>query len=148
MDVGSISAAFTSLKTATELAKIIKDSTNSLEQAEVKFKLADLLGALAEAKVDMAEVQELLIQKDKEISSLKKELETKGNINWEKPYYFLHSENAKEGPFCPTCYDKDNKLIRLQEFGNGCWKCLVCNAWLEDSSHVPVDISPNNDGWL
>lgn len=147
MDISSIGAALSSIKTAADLAKIIKDSSSSLEQAEVKFKLAELVGALAEAKMDIASIQELILDKEKEISVLKGLLEIKGKVTWEKPYYFLIEDGKKDGPYCPTCYDNHNKMIRLQDEGNGCWRCHVCNGWLQDSSHRPIDISSSSNGW-
>jgi hypothetical protein len=149
MDVGSIGAALASIKTAAELAKIIKDSSSSLEKAEIKFKLADLVSALAEAKMDIASIQELVLEKEKEISSLKDKLETKNNVLWEKPYYFLDTANGKDGPFCPACYDDSQKLIRLQDRTNGTWMCHVCKGYLEDSTYRPIEVFPSSDnGWI
>ena len=48
--VGSI---FTSVKTAIDIAKLIKDSGVSLEKAEVKLQLAELIGALANVKIEL-----------------------------------------------------------------------------------------------
>tara|TARA_R110002060_G_scaffold74932_1_gene84406 strand:- start:210 stop:650 length:441 start_codon:yes stop_codon:yes gene_type:complete len=140
MDIASIGAALSSIKTAADLAKILKDSNSSLGQAEVNFKLADLVGALADAKMDIASIKELLIEKEQEILELKKSLETKDNIKWEKPYYFLQTDDSKEGPYCQTCYDNDKKLIRLQDGSNGAWRCHVCTGYFEDSSYRPIDI--------
>jgi hypothetical protein len=142
MDIASIGAALSSIKTAADLAKILKDSNSSLGQAEVNFKLADLVGALADAKMDIASIKELLIEKEQEILELKKSLETKGNIKWEKPYYFLQTSDSKEGPYCQTCYDNDKKLIRLQGGDNGAWSCHVCTGYFEDSNYRPIDIEP------
>lgn len=148
MDINSIGAALSSIKTAADLAKIIRDSSSSLEQAEVKFKLAELIGALAEAKMDIASIRELILDKDKEIFELKGLLEIKEKVIWEKPYYFLIENSLKDGPYCPTCYDNQNKMIRLQDKGNGCWSCHVCNCWLQDSTYRPIDLSSSSDGWI
>ena len=64
-DITTINAVLTSIKTASDLAKIIKDSNKTLEQAEIKYKLAELISALADAKMEIAEVRELLSSKDK-----------------------------------------------------------------------------------
>ena len=40
-DLATISAVFNSIKTATEIAKLIKDGSSSLEQAEVKLQKED-----------------------------------------------------------------------------------------------------------
>ena len=58
-DLMTISAAIASLKNATDIARFLKDSDASLERAEWKFKLEDLMSALAEAKIQLAEVQDV-----------------------------------------------------------------------------------------
>ncbi len=47
MDIAAIGSLLSSLKTATDIAKFIKDSDVSLEKAETKLKLAELVSALA-----------------------------------------------------------------------------------------------------
>ena len=51
-DIATIAAALNSLKTATDIVKFIRESDLSIERAELKLKLADLVGALAEAKLN------------------------------------------------------------------------------------------------
>ena len=51
MDMTAITAVLGSIKTATEIAKYIKDSNVSFEKAETKLRLAELIGALADAKL-------------------------------------------------------------------------------------------------
>ncbi len=146
MDIGYIGTALTSLKTATDLAKIIKDSGNTLEQAEVNFKLAELVGALAEAKLELASIQEVLASKEKQINKLKSEMDVKSNLQWERPYYFLKDGDSKEGPFCQKCYDTDSKLIRLQERDQGSWCCHTCTGYYTDKNYNPPEIDFSNGG--
>lgn len=67
-DIATISAIFSSVKTATEIAKLIKDSNTSLEEAEIKLKMAELISALADIKIELSEVQ--LTQRKKKIEYL------------------------------------------------------------------------------
>ncbi len=135
MDITSFSAALAGIKSATEIAKIIKDSGASLEKAEVKLQLADLISALADAKIEMANIREVISEKEAEINELRKELEIKGNVSWEEPYYFLNVKDKKEGPFCQRCYDSDSKLIRLQGDGEGWWQCKKCDSSFTDKNY-------------
>lgn len=64
-DIGSIAAALSSLKNATDLASAIKASGVSLEKAEAKMQLADLILALAEVKIQLAEVQQSQVARDR-----------------------------------------------------------------------------------
>jgi len=138
MDLTSISTLLSSLKTATDIAKIIKESDVSLEKAESKLKLAELISALADAKIEVTEIQQVLLDKDAELRALKTQLEVKSKLKWEKPYYWLIESSQKDGPYCQHCYDKNHELIRLQGSG-GYWECKACKSSYTDSSY---DASP------
>ena len=60
MDIAAIGSLLGSLKTATEITKFIRESDVSLEKAETKLKLAELVSALADAKLEAVEVQQAL----------------------------------------------------------------------------------------
>lgn len=135
MDISSISTMLTSVKTAVEIAKLLKDSGLTLEKAEAKLKLAELIDALAEIKMQLADVRVLLLEKDEEISQLQEEMKIKGNMVFERPYYWLKTEKGKDGPFCQVCFEKDNRPIRLQNKGVGFWICEVCETTYVDSNY-------------
>jgi len=137
IDMSSISAVLTSIKAATDIAKLIKDSVVSLEKAELKLKLAELISALADTKIQVAEIQQTLIDKDAEFRAAKEQLEVKEKRIWEKPYYWLNDGDKKDGPYCQRCYDDEHKLIRLQGNGQGVWYCYVCKNYYYDSSYQP-----------
>ncbi|XQF94157.1 hypothetical protein ACOBV9_23035 (plasmid) [Pseudoalteromonas espejiana] len=46
-DIASIGAALASIKATTDIAKLIKESGTSLEQAEVKLQIWNLISSLA-----------------------------------------------------------------------------------------------------
>jgi len=145
MEISALAAALSSIKNASDIAKLIKESGASLEKAEVKLKLAELVEALAEAKMETASIREVLLEKDDELRRLKSEIEIKDKIIWENPYYFLINGDVKDGPFCQRCYDSEKKLIRLQSPGrNGYWECKECNSGYKDSTYKEVvDVFPN-----
>ena len=68
-DISSITSILESIKTATDIARFFKETTTSLEKAETKLKLADLISALADAKIETAEIQSLISEKDEEIKN-------------------------------------------------------------------------------
>lgn len=127
MDFGSISAALGSIKTATEIAKYIKETDLSLEKAETKLKLADLISALADAKLEVVGAQQSLAEAEGQIKELEKQMEVRANLTWEEPYYWLKTPDARDGPFCQKCYDTDKKLVRLQGNGEGLFHCKACS---------------------
>jgi ribosomal protein L37AE/L43A len=134
-DLVAISSILASLKTASELAKAMKASHTSVEQAEINFIIADLISALADAKIQVADVQSEILVRDSEIRALKEQLELQQNLVWEKPYYWLIHNDEKDGPYCQKCYDADNKLVRLQGGGTSFWLCKVCNSKFYDSNY-------------
>lgn len=136
VDIAILGSALGSIKTATDIAKLIKDSGSSLEQAEVKLQIAELISSLADIKMELADVQTVLIDKEQKISELEIKLKTKQSVIWSKPYYFTEKDEEKDGPFCQQCYDNEQKLIRLQGGGTKSWNCLSCKGSYRDSNYV------------
>lgn len=134
-DITTIGAALNSLKSATDIARIIKDSSTTLENAEINYKVAELMIALANAKSDLADVQGLLLEKDSTIAKLTSKLEIRSLMEWDSPYYWKKDNEKRDGPFCAKCYDSEEKLIHLQYLSNGSWCCQECKNAVRDSSH-------------
>ena len=126
MDLTLMSAALGNLKTATEIAKLIKDSDLSLDKAEMKLKLADLISALADAKLDIVSLQEKLADAEGRIKQIEAERDQHANVRWQEPLYWLDGESASDGPYCQHCYDSVRKLMRLQGDDTGWYRCTVC----------------------
>jgi hypothetical protein len=126
MDVLTISAALKTIKTAADIAKVIKESNASLERAETKLQLAELMSTLADAKIQLTEIQQLIIDKDLQIRSLQEQLALRESLVWEAPYYWLMNGELKDGPFCQHCLDANAKQARLLGKSNGYWWCTVC----------------------
>ena len=136
MDIASVTSLLGSLKAATDIATFFRQSDLSLEKAEAKMKLADLISALADAKIEASQVQQELHNKDREISDLKEQLRVRESLFWEQPYYWSQTGGNREGPFCQHCYDGERKLVRLQGNGRGFWECKVCKNNYTDKTHV------------
>ncbi|WP_180770414.1 hypothetical protein, partial [Vibrio parahaemolyticus] len=107
-----VSAILSSVKTATEIAKLIKDSDSNLQAAEVKLNMAELISNLADVKLELADLQTELRSKDIEIMELKERLNTKLTLVYDSAseVYWRDGDHA---PYCPSCYEADDKLIHL-----------------------------------
>ena len=122
-------------------------------KAEVKLQFANLISKLADAKVEITDIQQQLLEKDQQIRDLNEQVTVKEKLHYEPPYYWLVEGDSKDGPFCQVCYDKDNKLIffRLHEDESeahrGLWGCKVCKNFYTDSSYVEPDLSVNRVTW-
>lgn len=145
MDLTSITTVLGSIKTATEIAKLIKDSDLTLEKAETKLKLAELISALADAKIEVTDIQHILIEKDQQIRVLEDKLSIKQKLKWIEPNYWVVDGEQKDGPYCQHCYDKNKELIRLQGNGEGYWECKACKNSYTDSNYKPFSTVSRND---
>ena len=125
-----LSLLLTQTKTAVDLAKFIKNSSDTLDKSGQKLKLAELIEALADIKMETAEIKSLIIEKDEKIQSLESQLKLKNDLVYEAPFYWINNiENDREGPFCQKCYDENQKLIRLQAIeNNDVWDCFSCRS--------------------
>lgn len=139
MDIPTIAAVISSIKSATDIAKLLKETDLSLEKAEVKLKLSDLYSALADAKMQIADIQDLLREKDSKIRELEEALTVNASLEYEAPYYWCVRDGKKDGPFCQQCKDADGKLVRLQERGvQGGWHCKTCDKIFNDKTYRPL----------
>ncbi len=135
-----ITSSLASIKAATEIAKLLKDADLSLEKAELKLKLADLIGALADAKLQIVEIQSIVSDKDKTIEELEQKQDLKAMMKFERPYYWIQNGDERDGPYCQKCYDSEDKPIRLQKSTTkGLWYCRVCKSDFHDNNYDAVD---------
>ena len=127
-DIAVISAAFSSLKAATEIANLLRKSDLSLEKAELKLKLANLISALAETKMELTEVQEVIIGKDKRIAELEEAFEVKGTLIRDcDAYYVVDDEGKPVGvPYCLRCWEKDHRKRQLVNESRHAKVCTTC----------------------
>lgn len=113
--ITSIATILSSIKTATDIAKVLRESDLSLERAELKLKLADLVSALAEAKMELSELQETLSAKDKQISELEEAFQSKDSLK--RRYDALYTTDKNGNPvgvaFCLRCWEIGHKKRQL-----------------------------------
>jgi len=136
------------VKTAAEIANLLGTKNLSLEKAEFKLKLAELISLLADAKIELSEIQKILLEKDSKIQKLKDQLLVTQKVKWEAPSYWLEENEVKEGPFCQKCYDSEKKLIRLQGNGSGYWECKNCgNGYKDKTYEARVEMVRRQNRW-
>ena len=115
-DLATITAILGNLKVATDIAKAIRDSDISVERAELKLKLAEMIGALADAKIEVTEVQELLRDKERQLGELKDAFESKDDLVKRYDGYYLKDANGQAvgEPYCVSCWQTKHKRFNLQ----------------------------------
>ena len=119
--------------------------------------IVDLIkkGSTIEAHEKIMELREAAIQLQEEnlelrqrLKALEEQIALRAKVVWEKPYYWIIDEGGKrDGPYCQSCYDKDSKLMRLQDGENGVWNCKVCKSTFVDSTYRTPQVKHLDDDW-
>jgi len=121
-----------SMKAAWEIAKAVKVSADAIDDAQIKLQVAELIGALADARISAAESAELIANLQAQLKS-KTEMQFNGRL-----YYKINESNEKEGPWCPTCFDSKGLEVRLQPNSKDRyqddWQCHVCTSYFGSST--------------
>lgn len=139
MDLAAIGSLLGSLKTATDIAKFIRESDVSIEKAETKLKLAELVSAIADAKLNAAEVQQSLLERDELIRRLEADAKLRAELTWKQPRYVLTGDGGEEASYCQNCYDSSNKLSRLHTDDRGHFECRVCKQSFKTNERMNID---------
>ena len=126
-DWASITAA---IKTAADIAKLLRDTNVAFDKAETKLKLSELTSHLADVKMEMAGVQDELCARDDKIQQLQAALETKATLSrWRDAYYVQDEHGHPIGAaYCVACWDDRHQLRRLvkdpmDQLINSCASC-------------------------
>lgn len=127
-DIAAIGTVLSSVKAATDLAKLIKNSDLSLSEAETKLRIAELISALADVKLELAEVQQILVEKDSKISELEKTISNREALTFDGKLYWAEADTV---PLCPVCYEKEGKHYHLtyyaeERFSSEHYHCRIC----------------------
>lgn len=87
-----------------------------------------------DARKLLAEMQSRYIEVCDENAMLKTQVEEMEdilylakNLVFDGSCYWLITGSIRQGPFCPSCYDREGSLIRL-DTESGEWRCPVCNT--------------------
>lgn len=146
-DLATIGAALSSLKTATDIVKFLRESDLSLERAELKLKLADLLGSLADAKIELVEVQETLIKKDRRITELEEAFQNKDSLVRRSDAYYTADKNGEPTgvPYCLRCWENEHKKRQLVHESKN-YRIRVCTSCGHQyEGRLAGEIQPSKD---
>lgn len=127
IDLAQVQMALASISAATDLAKIFKDSGLSLKEAEHKLKVADLLSALADARISVSELAVTISNLNQQLLDEKARAVLRGQMIYEDGYYRRQVDTTREGQYCQRCWDVDQRAVRLQLAVNQySWGCTQC----------------------
>lgn len=128
MDIISGIAAVTS---ALGIAKTLREVEKSYDEATYKIQISDLIGALTDAKLAMADAKEKMAEQDREITRLKDSFEKQRDLYVGPGDYkfFKNDKGVPSGfPICPRCEAKEGRLVQLKQDNVIIQaKCPVCS---------------------
>lgn len=153
MDIGSIAAVLSSMKTATDIAAILTgmktdaavqskaiELTTALLQVQqqlmaTQLEQMELIGKVAELKAKLAEVTAESAQRDSyerhQFVTGQFAYTLKGESSDDKPRYYL----------CSRCHENDKKQVTLHVNG-GCLFCPECKNAIRSEPAKPIKVRP------
>lgn len=125
----SVGAAIASLNAALTIAKAMRQVEKDYDAAVLRGQIVDLMGAVADAKVELLDAQEQLQAKDHEIKRLTESVKAKAELIEVNGYMFAKDEagTPKGLPFCPACLDKGTQMRPARSLNN-MFVCPACKA--------------------
>ena len=99
---------------------------------------------ILELRAEAVRLQGENIDLKEQIKNLENALSVKERLTYEAPYYWLETEEGKDGPYCQHCHDKHKKLIRLQASVRGTkgkWMCEACQKPFYDKDYNPPKLA-------
>lgn len=129
-----IMTLISSTKAVVDLAKELKSISETIQQQELRAKVLGIIDEALNAKDQALELRMALQDKEAEIRSLQLELSYKKSMKFERGLYWVEGDQT---PFCPTCYEGEQKMIHLILI-KGCsgdeifpaipekWRCRIC----------------------
>ena len=126
MSIAGMFAGVEAAKNAVELAKSLKNSVPTLTQAEMNYKVAELLCVITEVKTEMHNLAE-------ENRDLKAKLKLKEELVFQAPFYFSMTDATKVRPYCQKCFEVDGKAISLYLQSENYYQCKECDSYYDSS---------------
>jgi len=113
--MADIPAILTSISTAIEIAKALRQAEGAIEKAELRLKLAEVVIGLADAKLAIADLRDENYTKGQVIADLRIALESKGQYSRKGDAYYRADENGQPHgePHCLRCWEHEHRGRQL-----------------------------------
>src|SRR5258708_2315587 len=114
-EITTLTALLGSVKHATDIAKALRDAGSSLERAEMKLKMADLMESLADARISAIEIQDTIREQSKEIERLEEAFRFKEKLIRVHDAFFEIDEVGEPfgEPYCTRCWEVNHRAIHI-----------------------------------
>ena len=104
-DITTVGAAVGMLNAAFGAFKHVRELSSGSGDLNLKESVAELYEKLLDVKQKLFELED-------ENRNLKQQLEVKAEVERRPPFGYWFKK-GDDDPFCPVCYEKDEKLIHL-----------------------------------
>jgi len=106
------------IQTVKEITELVQKADN----IDLMRKVLDLQGEMLEMQAQMTALRD-------ENTQLKRTRALRDSIKFdESGWYFMTVNDRREGPFCPTCFDDCDKLIRPAIYASDdLAQCNICH---------------------
>jgi len=122
--------------TTLGLAKTTSDLIKDALAIARNSKDADLAQKLIDLYSDFVLLVETNQELRNEVLQLKNRLQLKAAMAFKAPFYYQEGDLT---PYCPTCYEKDNRAIHLICYDSGVgvrWFCEPCKQEFYKTSAI------------
>jgi hypothetical protein len=97
-----------------------------LKNVEVNTILSELQLAVADLKLELANERDRNVYLQDEIRELKRQSDLVNTIEFKNNFVYRKVDDTLEGPYCPRCYGRNQKLVRLIETSTDGYGCTLC----------------------
>ena len=126
--------AMTAIDGATKTAKKLRSLSKKIKDVEVNTLIVDLNGQLVDLKSEIVDLKTKNLQLEQELREAKQKDDQAANIEQRDDglyYYIKPPPNRPDGPYCPSCFISEDKLVFVPESSYapevfGKLQCPVC----------------------
>ncbi len=123
------------LTTVIGIAAKLREVAKKVHDADTKNLIADLNLQLADLKMQIADLQQENLSLRAAIGEARQHLDIRSKLEVRDKVHFLTESGPGRppGPYCPRCFDADEKLILVTELGPefqvfGRYRCNNCKG--------------------
>ena len=113
---GGVTAGLSSLKTAADLLKLVRESlkSNEMKQDDLAGKIGEVYDYIIDSKDSLLNAKEQIQNLHEENRGLKAQLKKRTEIKHALGAYWT----VDDGPFCRLCWELHEKKVRLTSDGS------------------------------
>src|SRR5580658_9457711 len=111
----NIAAGLSGLKAAGEMAKALRDGLKAgqIKPDEIAGRIGEIYDYIIDSKMALVDAQEEISSIKERYRQLESRLEFRDRVKFEGgAQWLLNKDGTRQGPFCPSCWGLNEKLVR------------------------------------